>query len=231
MLSSTLLKTSSIQRKSVLHVSLFSRRRKLTRIVCPIFSLDAALGVTALATLYGIKWSLAWAGNRYPRFRRASFFLTSFRHGFVIIIWTIISWRIVKTHKKSPISVLGKVPSGLRDVGPPLINTQILSALAPKLPVSVILVFLEHIAIARSFGRLNGYSINPNQELIAIGVNNTIGSLFKAYPSTGSFSRSALKSKAGVKTPAAGIPTGIVVIIALYALTSAFYCKSNPVAA
>ena len=74
-----------------------------------------------------------------------------------------------------------------------------------------------------AFGRLNGYVINPNQELIAIGVTNTIGSCFGAYPATGSFSRSALKSKSGVRTPAAGILTAVVVIVALYGLTSAFF--------
>lgn len=74
-----------------------------------------------------------------------------------------------------------------------------------------------------AFGRVNGYKINPNQELIAIGVTNTIGSVFGAYPATGSFSRSALKSKSGVRTPAAGIITAIVVIVALYGLTSAFF--------
>jgi sodium-independent sulfate anion transporter 11 len=59
--------------------------------------------------------------------------------------------------------------------------------------------------------------------LVAIGVTNTIGSCFGAYPATGSFSRTALKSKSGVRTPAAGIITAIVVIVALYGLTPAFY--------
>lgn len=70
---------------------------------------------------------------------------------------------------------------------------------------------------------MNGYKINPNQELIAIGVTNTVGSVFNAYPATGSFSRSALKSKSGVRTPLAGWFTGIVVIVALYGLTPAFF--------
>ena len=70
---------------------------------------------------------------------------------------------------------------------------------------------------------MNGYVINPNQELIAIGVTNTVGSCFGAYPATGSFSRSALKSQSGVRTPAAGILTAIVVIVALYGLTDAFF--------
>ena len=74
-----------------------------------------------------------------------------------------------------------------------------------------------------AFGRLNGYKINPNQELIAIGVTNTIGTVFQAYPATGSFSRSALKSKSGVRTPLAGVVTAVVVIVALYGLTPAFF--------
>lgn len=45
---------------------------------------DAAFGVTCLVVLYGLKWGLAWAGNRYTKFRRASFFLSCFRHAFVI---------------------------------------------------------------------------------------------------------------------------------------------------
>lgn len=59
--------------------------------------------------------------------------------------------------------------------------------------------------------------------MIAIGVTNTIGTVFNAYPATGSFSRSALKSKSGVRTPIAGVFTAIGVIVALYGLTSTFY--------
>lgn len=70
---------------------------------------------------------------------------------------------------------------------------------------------------------MNNYKVNPNQELIAIGVTNTIGSVFHAYPATGSFSRSALQSKSGVRTPASGIASAIVVIVALYGLTPAFF--------
>ncbi|WVQ82163.1 hypothetical protein IAT38_004291 [Cryptococcus sp. DSM 104549] len=193
----------------------------------PQSSLDAAFGVSALAMLYGIKWSLQWAGGRYPRFARAAFFIQALRHAFVIIIFTIISWRVNIHHKKARISLVGTVPSGLRNVGQPEINTQILGAIGPHIPVATIILLLEHISIAKSFGRLNGYKINPNQELIAIGVNNTIGTLFSAYPSTGSFSRSALKSKAGVRTPAAGLATGVVVIVALYAVAPAFYWIPN----
>ena len=80
----------------------------------------------------------------------------------------------------------------------------------------------DYLLIISAFGRVNGYKIDPNQELVAIGVTNTIGTVFGAYPATGSFSRTALKSKSGVRTPLAGIFTAVVVIVALYGLTPAF---------
>ncbi|KAK8864251.1 hypothetical protein IAR55_001497 [Kwoniella newhampshirensis] len=193
----------------------------------PQSNLDAAFGVSALALLYFIKWGFGKLQTKYPRYARLAFFGQCLRHAFVIIIFTIISWRINIHHKKARISLVGAVPSGLRHVGRPRIDGELLAAIGPHIPVATIILLLEHISIAKSFGRLNGYKINPNQELIAIGVNNTLGTLFSAYPSTGSFSRSALKSKAGVRTPAAGIATGVVVIVALYAVAPAFYWIPN----
>lgn len=84
-----------------------------------------------------------------------------------------------------------------------------LGELSSQLPVVALILVLEHIAIAKSFGRLHDYVINPNQELIAIGVANILGSLFAAYPATGSFSRTAIKAKAGVRTPLAGVISGM----------------------
>ena len=80
-----------------------------------------------------------------------------------------------------------------------------------------------HIAISKSFGRINNYTINPSQELVAIGFTNVFGPFLGAYPATGSFSRTAIKSKAGVRTPLAGVFTAIVVLLALYALTAVFF--------
>lgn len=84
-------------------------------------------------------------------------------------------------------------------------------------------MIIEHIAISKSFGRINNYIINPSQELVAMGFTNVFGPFLGGYPATGSFSRTAIKSKAGVRTPLAGIFTAVVVLLALYALTSVFF--------
>ncbi|KIY46492.1 sulfate permease [Fistulina hepatica ATCC 64428] len=193
----------------------------------PRTDLDAAWGLPSLVALYGIRIGCDALGRRYPRRERFFFFVSVCRNAFVLLVMTVASWLYTRHRKDAngdyPITILGTVPAGFQDIGQPFIDSQLLSAIAPELPVATIILLLEHIAIAKSFGRVNGYTINPNQELIAIGVTNTVGSCFGAYPATGSFSRSALKSKCGVRTPAAGILTAVVVIVALYGCTPAFY--------
>lgn len=89
--------------------------------------------------------------------------------------------------------------------------------------MTVIVLLIEHIAISKSFGRVNNYTINPSQEMVAIGVTNLLGPFLGAYPATGSFSRTAIKSKAGVRTPFAGFITAVVVLLAIYALPAVFF--------
>lgn len=54
-------------------------------------------------------------------------------------------------------------------------------------------------------------------------MTNILGPFLGAYPATGSFTRTAIKSKAGVRTPFAGVITAIVVLLAIYALPALFY--------
>lgn len=105
----------------------------------------------------------------------------------------------------------------------PKINTVMIGLFASELPATIIVLIIEHIAISKSFGRINNYVINPSQELIAVGITNLVGPFLGAYPATGSFSRTAIKSKAGVRTPLAGLFTAVLVLLALYALTKMFY--------
>lgn len=117
--------------------------------------------------------------------------------------------------------------AGFQNAGVPVINSEIIKLFAARLPAAVIILLIEHIAISKSFGRVNNYTIDPSQEMIAIGVTNLLGPFLGAYPATGSFSRTAIKSKAGVRTPFAGVITAVVVLLAIYALTELFFYIPN----
>ena len=60
-----------------------------------------------------------------------------------------------------------------------------------------------------------GKPVDANQEMIALGICNLVGSFVQSMPTTGSFSRTAVNCASGVKTPGGGIWTGSLVIIAL----------------
>ncbi|CAJ0896173.1 7531_t:CDS:2, partial [Entrophospora sp. SA101] len=189
----------------------------------PSTKIDAALGITGLVCLYSIKYGTRYFAKRYPSKERAFFFIGILRNIFVVILGAFVAYLAGLGQSKNPFKILKDVPSGFTHVGVPVLDSNVLRQIAPYLPGVTIILILEHIAIAKSFGRINNYRITPSQELIAIGITNFVGSFFGAYPATGSFSRSAIKSKSGVRTPLADIFSAILVMLALYVLTPAFY--------
>jgi solute carrier family 26 (sodium-independent sulfate anion transporter), member 11 len=194
----------------------------------PQTKIDAAFGFPALFFLYAYRYGFNWASRRYPKYKRWFFYALVLRNAILVVFITIISYLVCRSNPKNPpISILKTVPSGFQNVGRLTIDNSLASSMAGQLPVSTVVLLLEHIAISKAFGRVNDYKIVPDQELIAIGVTNVFGTFFNAYPATGSFSRSAIKSMSGVRTPLADLVTGIVVVLALYALTGAFYWIPN----
>ncbi|KAK0701712.1 sulfate transporter family-domain-containing protein [Lasiosphaeria miniovina] len=192
----------------------------------PRSKLDAAMGLTALFALYFIRWFCSFMGKRQPSWARTWFFISTLRMAFVVILYILVAWGVnrgISNSANAKFRILGTVPSGFQHTGAPRFDTYMLNALAPNIPTTIIVLLIEHIAISKSFGRVNNYIINPSQELVAIGFSNIFGPFLGGYPATGSFSRTAIKAKAGVRTPLAGIFTAVVVLLALYALTSVFF--------
>ncbi|KAI2627426.1 sulfate permease [Hypomontagnella submonticulosa] len=187
-------------------------------------TIDAAMGLTALLMLYIIRGTCTYLAKKYPHREKTLFFVSTLRTAFVILLYTGISAGVNLYRRTHPLfSVLGEVPRGFQHAAVPNLDPKILSFFTSELPAAVIVVLIEHISISKSFGRVNNYVIDPSQELVAIGVTNLLGPFLGAYPATGSFSRTAIKAKSGVRTPFAGVITAIVVLLALYALTAVFW--------
>lgn len=90
-----------------------------------------------------------------------------------------------------------------------------------------IILVIEHIAIAKAMGRQFNYTINPSQEIVALGAANMFSPFVGGYVCTGSFGASAVLSKAGVRTPFAGVFSALVLVLALYVLTGVFFFIPN----
>ncbi|KNG46475.1 sulfate permease 2 [Stemphylium lycopersici] len=193
--------------------------------------LNASFGLTCLFLLYGIRSACGHLAKRFPAKAKLFFFLNTLRTVFVILLYILFSYLANREHRANGtppvVKTLGTVPRGFQHARVPKVTIPIIKSFATELPSTVIVLLIEHISIAKSFGRVNNYVINPSQELVAIGVSNCLGPFLGAYPATGSFSRTAIKSKAGVRTPFAGVITAAVVLLAIYALPAMFWYIPN----
>ena len=122
------------------------------------------------------------------------------------------------------VAIVKDIPSGLPKFGFPEFDIPLLRELLPIAVTLVMVGYLEIISIGKSLeAKQDVYRIRPNQELIALGISNMVGSLFKAYPSTSSFSRSAINQESGAKTGMAALISVVMVVITLLFLTPLFY--------
>ncbi|CAG8591976.1 28525_t:CDS:2, partial [Racocetra persica] len=152
-----------------------------------------------------VKYSCSFLSRRYPNKERLFFFLGISRNFVVVALCTFVAYLLNIGQTTSPINILKNVPSGFDHIGTPNLEPDLVRLVCGYLPGISVVLILEHVALARSFGRINDYKIVASQELIAIGATNALGSFFGAYPATGSFSRSAINAKSGVRTPLAGL--------------------------
>ncbi len=130
------------------------------------------------------------------------------------------------------VAIVGTVPEGLPILKIPNINLKNLLDIWPIAITLALVGYLETISIGKAIEEKNNLNtIDPNQELIALGTANVIGSFFQSYISTASFSRSAINNEAGAKTNLASLISVVLVVLTLLFFTPLFYYLPNAVLA
>ncbi|RLV92073.1 hypothetical protein DV515_00013950 [Chloebia gouldiae] len=153
------------------------------------------------------------------------------RNALVVLFAGLVAYSF-QVMGSQPFRLTGSIPQGLPAFRPPHFSLATPNGTVPfqsmvqdmgvGLAVVPLMGLLETIAIAKAFASQNGYRIDPNQELLALGVANVLGSFVSSYPITGSFGRTAVNAQSGVCTPAGGLVTGALVLLSLAYLTSLF---------
>ncbi|NNE78114.1 MAG: STAS domain-containing protein, partial [Pricia sp.] len=130
------------------------------------------------------------------------------------------------------VKIVGEVPSGLPSLQVPTFEYSRISELLPIALTLALIAFMEAISVAKAVEEKHtDYQVDSNQELIALGTSNIMGSFFQSYPTTGGFSRTAVNDQAGAKTGIAPMISALVVGLTLLFLTPLFYYLPNAVLA
>ena len=120
-------------------------------------------------------------------------------------------------------AVVGVIPRGLPSLTIPKINLKIILNMFPFVIIISLLGFMEAISIAKAMAGKTGQRLDPNQELIGQGLANICGAIGKSYPTSGSFSRSAVNLQAGAISGLSSAFTSLTVVIVLLFFTPLLY--------
>ena len=122
------------------------------------------------------------------------------------------------------LSYVGAIPEGLPEVTTPKFNWEDVRALLPAAIALAIVGFTEAVSIAKANEeKSQDASHRADQELIAIGASNLVGSFFSSFVVTASYSRSAVAQNVGNKTHLAHLISAIVILVTLLFLTDWFF--------
>ncbi|MCC5956854.1 MAG: sulfate permease [Natronohydrobacter sp.] len=117
------------------------------------------------------------------------------------------------------VAIVGDIPRGLPPLGLPEFDLSLIQLLAVPALMIAIVGYVESVSIAQTLAAKKRQSIDPDRELVALGLANLGAGVTQAMPVTGGLSRSIVNYDAGAATPAAGAITAVLIGIAVVALT------------
>ena len=117
------------------------------------------------------------------------------------------------------VAVVGEFPRGLPSFAFPTADWKDIHTLLPAAIGIALLTYTEGILLARAFAAKNGYEVNPNQELMALGTADVCTGLFQGFSVTGSQARTTINDSAGGKTQVASLVAAVTLILFLLFLT------------
>ncbi len=117
------------------------------------------------------------------------------------------------------VATLGNIPSALPQLSWPPLDPLLWSQLLGSAALISLVGFVESVSIGQTIAAKRRESIQPNQELLALGTANIGAAVSGAMPVSGGFSRTVVNIEAGAQTPAAGIYAAIGMLLATLFLT------------
>lgn len=112
------------------------------------------------------------------------------------------------------VSVVGHVPSGVPLPTLPRASLREIGELVTAALGIALVAFADTSVLSRTFAARNGYRVDPNRELVGVGVANLVGGFFQGFPVSSSSSRTPVAEAAGARTQVTGV-VGALAIAAL----------------
>ncbi len=139
----------------------------------------------------------------------------------VVVAGILVSVAIIPENLN--LATVGRIPSGLPDLVLPDFARLQWQTLLPSAGLIALIGYLESLSVATAMAAGDRRkTLEPNQELLALGIANSAAALTQAYPVAGGFGRSMVNLSAGAKTQLASLITLIGVSLVVVFATDWF---------
>ena len=113
------------------------------------------------------------------------------------------------------VSVVGPLPQGLPYFQIPRVSAADLAALAAGAIAITLVAFADTSVLSRTFALRGGYTVDQNQELIALGAANAAAGFFQGFSISSSSSRTPVAESAGARTQLTGVVGALCIALLL----------------
>lgn len=118
--------------------------------------------------------------------------------------------------RAADVVVIGDLPSQIPPLAQlPLLDLSLIGRLSTGALAIAAIGLVQTVAVSRSLAAQTRQRLDNNQEFVGQGIANIFSGLFSGYPTSGSFSISAVKFRAGARTRLASIFAGLVILLAM----------------
>jgi high affinity sulfate transporter 1 len=117
--------------------------------------------------------------------------------------------------RRAGISVLGPLPQGLPSPRLPFVRVDdLLPILTGGLAVALV-SFADTSVLSRTYATRSRSPVDPNQEMVGLGVGNLAAAFFQGFPISSSSSRTPVAEAAGAKTQLTGVVGAFAIALLL----------------
>jgi SulP family sulfate permease len=186
--------------------------------------INKAHGMTSLLSCITI--GVLWCGRKYAsqllqQLGLRAFVAQTLARAIPAILLVLGVWAVrIDVAWMADIKTVGEVVGGFPSIGLPTFSENMWRALIMPAMLISIVGYVESISVAQSMAIKRRERVQPDQELIALGLSNLAAGVSAGLPVTGGVSRSVVNVDAGAKTQLAGLMTGIGMIAATYFLAT-----------
>ena len=118
---------------------------------------------------------------------------------------------------RAEVSVLGMLPQGLPGFSLPRIGGEDVSSILLGGLAVALVSFADTSVLSRVYAAKTKTKVDPNQEMVGLGVANLAGGFFQGFPISSSSSRTPVAEAAGAKTQLTGVVGAIAIAVLLVA--------------